>query len=56
MEDLSAMKTSPAPTRHDDQKIREFIEHRHQDRKVKKLIERLLIAKANKVQPLPKSA
>jgi hypothetical protein len=56
MEDLDAMKTSPAPARHDDQKIRELIEHRHEDRKVKKLIERLLIAKANKVQPLPKSA
>jgi hypothetical protein len=56
MEDLSAMKTSPPPVIRDDQRIQELIEHRHEDRKVKKLIERLLIAKANKVPPLPKSA
>jgi hypothetical protein len=56
MEDLIAMKTSPAPAIRDDQRIRELIEHRHEDRKVKKLIERLLVAKANKALTLPKSA
>ncbi len=56
MEHLGAMKTSPAPAIRDDQRIRELIESRHEDRKVKKLIERLLVAKANKALTLPRSA